>query len=110
VATVVRRMVGREVSAMYPKTTTTVGPPRLRVRGLSLVGGFDDVTFDVHGGEIVALAGLVGAGRSEVCRAIFGIDRYDSGEVLVDGRPLPRGDTAAAISAGLALVPEDRRQ
>jgi rhamnose transport system ATP-binding protein len=110
VATVVRRMVGRDVSSLYPKTATTVGPPRLRVRHLSLAGSFDDVTFDVHGGQIVALAGLVGAGRSEVCRAIFGIDRYDSGEVLVDGQPLPRGDTAAAISAGLALVPEDRRQ
>jgi len=110
VATVVRRMVGREVSSMYPKTATTLSEPRLHVRGLSLSGVFDDVTFTVHGGEIVALAGLVGAGRSEVTRAIFGIDRYDAGEVLVDGRTLPRGDTSAAISAGLALVPEDRRQ
>ncbi|MFC7760185.1 ATP-binding cassette domain-containing protein [Catellatospora bangladeshensis] len=64
----------------------------------------------MHAGEIVALAGLVGAGRSEVSRAIFGVDRYDSGEVLVDGVRLPPGDIAAAIRAGLALVPEDRRQ
>ncbi|WP_246002088.1 sugar ABC transporter ATP-binding protein [Allorhizocola rhizosphaerae] len=107
---VVRRMVGREVSAMYPKQDTTVGAPRLQVRGLSRDGAFADVGFTVHSGEIVALAGLVGAGRSEVCRAIFGIDRYDAGEVLVDGVRLSNGDTAAAIKAGVALVPEDRRQ
>ncbi|MCP2358888.1 rhamnose transport system ATP-binding protein [Nonomuraea thailandensis] len=110
----VRRMVGREVSSLYPKagTTagTTAGEPRLEVRGLTRHGVFADVGFAVRGGEIVALAGLVGAGRSEVARAVFGVDRYDEGEVLVDGRRLPRGDTAAAIAAGLALVPEDRRQ
>ena len=83
---------------------------RLEVRGLRRQGVFSDVSFTVRSGEIVALAGLVGAGRSEVIRAIFGIDRYDAGEVLVEGKRLPRGSTAAAISAGLALVPEDRRQ
>lgn len=107
---VVRRMVGREVSAMYPKLDTAVGAPRLQVRGLTRRGAFAEVGFTVHAGEIVALAGLVGAGRSEVSRAIFGVDRYDSGEVLVDGVRLPPGDIAAAIRAGLALVPEDRRQ
>ncbi|MEU7823767.1 sugar ABC transporter ATP-binding protein [Catellatospora sp. NPDC049133] len=107
---VVRRMVGREVSAMYPKQDTIPGEPRLEVRGLTRRGVFDDVTFTVHAGEIVALAGLVGAGRSEVCRAVFGVDRHDAGEVAVDGVRLPNGDTAAAIRAGLALVPEDRRQ
>ncbi|BCJ76275.1 ribose import ATP-binding protein RbsA [Catellatospora sp. IY07-71] len=107
---VVRRMVGREVSAMYPKLETAAGAPRLQVRGLTRRGAFAEVGFTVHAGEIVALAGLVGAGRSEVSRAIFGVDRYDSGEVLVDGVRLPPGDIAAAIRAGLALVPEDRRQ
>ncbi|UBU17478.1 sugar ABC transporter ATP-binding protein [Nonomuraea gerenzanensis] len=106
----VRRMVGREVSSLYPKTDTTAGRPRLEVRSLTRHGVFADVGFTVRGGEIVALAGLVGAGRSEVARAVFGVDRYDEGEVLVDGERLPRGDTAAAIAAGLALVPEDRRQ
>ncbi|MEV4176773.1 sugar ABC transporter ATP-binding protein [Nonomuraea sp. NPDC049709] len=106
----VRRMVGREVSSLYPKTDATVGEPRLEVRGLTRRGVFDDVSFTVHGGEIVALAGLVGAGRSEVARAVFGVDRYDAGQVLVEGRTLPPGDTPAAIAAGLALVPEDRRQ
>ncbi|HEV2782834.1 MAG TPA: sugar ABC transporter ATP-binding protein [Actinophytocola sp.] len=107
---VVRRMVGREVSAMFPERDPVAGPPRLRVRGLTRHGSFADVSFTVHSGEIVALAGLVGAGRSEVSRAIFGVDRYDAGEVVVDGARLPPGDTAAAIRAGLALVPEDRRQ
>ncbi|GAA1621624.1 sugar ABC transporter ATP-binding protein [Catellatospora bangladeshensis] len=107
---VVRRMVGREVSAMYPRQDSAAGAPRLQVRGLTRRGAFADVGFTVHAGEIVALAGLVGAGRSEVSRAIFGVDRYDSGEVLVDGVRLPPGDIAAAIRAGLALVPEDRRQ
>jgi rhamnose transport system ATP-binding protein len=106
---VVRRMVGRDVAAMFPKSEASVGPARLEVRGLTRTGVFADVSFTVHSGEIVALAGLVGAGRSEVIRAVFGVDRFDAGEVLVDGRRLPPGDTAAAIAAGLALVPEDRR-
>jgi rhamnose transport system ATP-binding protein len=107
---VVRRMVGREVSSLYPKVPAAVGPARLEVRGLTRHGYFSGVGFTVHSGEIVALAGLVGAGRSEVVRAVFGIDRYDAGAVLVDGRPLAAGSPAAAIAAGLALVPEDRRQ
>jgi rhamnose transport system ATP-binding protein len=110
VADVVRRMVGRDVSAMFPKEDTEAGAARLEVRGLTRQGAFADVSFTVRGGEIVALAGLVGAGRSEVIRAVFGVDGYDSGEVLVDGKPLRRGSAAAAIAAGLALVPEDRRQ
>ncbi|WP_432976395.1 sugar ABC transporter ATP-binding protein [Dactylosporangium sp. CA-233914] len=107
---VVRRMVGREVGTLFPKEPATIGEPRLQVRGLTRQGAFHDVGFTVHSGEIVALAGLVGAGRSEVIRAVFGVDRYESGEVLVDGKPLRRGSAGAAIAAGLALVPEDRRQ
>jgi rhamnose transport system ATP-binding protein len=110
IGTLVRRMVGREVSQLYPKQDTAVGEVVLRVRGLTRAGVIDGVSFDVRRGEIVALAGLVGAGRSEVVRAVFGVDRYDSGEVLVDGQRLPRGRPAAAMAAGLALVPEDRRQ
>jgi len=107
---VVRRMVGREVSSLYPKQDTQPRDVLLDVRGLTSHGVFSDVSFTVRGGEIVALAGLVGAGRSEVVRAVFGIDRYDRGEVLVAGERLPPGSAAAAIAAGLALVPEDRRQ
>jgi rhamnose transport system ATP-binding protein len=106
----VRRMVGRDVSSLYPKQDTTPGEVVLDVRGLSSHGVFGDVSFTVRAGEIVALAGLVGAGRSEVVRAVFGIDGYDAGEVRVAGRPLRSGSSAAAIAAGMALVPEDRRQ
>ncbi len=110
VDTLVRKMVGRDVATLFPKVDTTPGDVRLDVRGLTRHGFFDDVSFTVRGGEIVALAGLVGAGRSEVVRAVFGVDRADAGEVLVEGERLPLGDTPAAIAAGLALVPEDRRQ
>jgi rhamnose transport system ATP-binding protein len=107
---VVRKMVGRDVSSLFPKQDTAIRDVRLDVRGLTSIGSFTDVSFTVRGGEIVALAGLVGAGRSEVVRAIFGIDRYDAGEVHVDGKRLRPANTDAAIAAGLALVPEDRRQ
>jgi rhamnose transport system ATP-binding protein len=106
----VRRMVGREVSQLYPKEAAEARQVVLEVRGLTRYGVFSDVSFSVRGGEIVALAGLVGAGRTEVVRAIFGVDRYDAGEVLVGGERLPRGRPPAAMAAGLALVPEDRRQ
>jgi len=110
VGQVVRRMVGREISQLYPKQDTEAGDVVLKVRDLTRAGVFDGVSFDVRAGEIVALAGLVGAGRSEVVRAVFGVDRYDSGEVFVAGARLPRGRPSAAMAAGVALVPEDRRQ
>ncbi|WP_448626343.1 sugar ABC transporter ATP-binding protein [Geodermatophilus sp. URMC 64] len=107
---VVRRMVGREVSSLFPKQDVEPGEVVLEVRGLTRHGVFSDVSFDVRAGEIVALAGLVGAGRSEVVRAVFGVDGYDAGSVRVDGRELRKGSPAAAMAAGIALVPEDRRQ
>jgi rhamnose transport system ATP-binding protein len=107
---VVRWMVGRELTELFPKLETSVGDVVLQVSGLTRHGAFAEIDFEVRAGEIVALAGLVGSGRSEVVRAIFGIDRYDGGEVLLDGQPLPAGDPAAAIRRGVALVPEDRRQ
>ncbi|XVS67564.1 sugar ABC transporter ATP-binding protein [Actinosynnema sp. CA-299493] len=107
---VVRRMVGRDVSTLFPKEDVEPGDVVLEVDGLTRHGVFADIAFSVRAGEIVALAGLVGAGRSEVVRAVFGIDRYDGGEVRVAGGRLPAGSPAAAVSAGLALVPEDRRR
>jgi ribose transport system ATP-binding protein len=108
-AELVRLMVGRSIDQQYPRERSTTGPALLEVRGLGRAGEFEDVSFEVHAGEVVGLAGLVGAGRTEVARAVFGADRYDSGEVLVEGRPLPRGDVPAALEAGLGLVPEDRK-
>ena len=106
----VKRMVGRELSTLFPKQDTDVGEPVLTVQRLTREGAFSDVSFDVRAGEIVALAGLVGAGRSEVARGIFGIDKVDAGHVEVLGRRLPGGKPAAAMQAGVGFVPEDRRQ
>ncbi len=106
----IRRMVGRDLDELYPKQEAAVGEVALAVRRLTREGVFTDVSFEVRHGEIVGVAGLVGAGRSEIARAVFGIDRRDAGEVLVDGRPLRAGSPSAAMAAGLALVPEDRRQ
>jgi rhamnose transport system ATP-binding protein len=107
---IVARMVGREVSDMFPKTSADLGEVVLDVDGLTSVGTFHDVSFQVRAGEIVGLAGLVGAGRSEIARAVFGIDRYDEGSVRLNGQPVPPRNPSAAITAGMAFVPEDRRQ
>jgi rhamnose transport system ATP-binding protein len=107
---IVAKMVGRDLETFYPKADVVPGEVRLAVRNLTRIGVFKDISFEVRAGEIVALAGLVGAGRSEVARAIFGIDAYDSGEVLLGGKRLASGRPAAAVRAGLAFVPEDRRQ
>ncbi|MFD5698106.1 sugar ABC transporter ATP-binding protein [Streptomyces lasiicapitis] len=105
----VRRMVGRDLDELYPKQDVMPGEVALSVRRLTREGVFTDVSFEVRRGEIVGLAGLVGAGRTEVARAVFGVDRWDGGEVDLDGRPLVNGAPSVAMAAGLALVPEDRR-
>ncbi|ALO97967.1 D-ribose transporter ATP-binding protein [Streptomyces corchorusii] len=105
----VRRMVGRDLAELYPKQQVQAGDVALSVRRLTREGVFTDVSFEVRRGEIVGLAGLVGAGRTEVARAVFGVDRWDAGEVEVGGRRLTNGAPSAAMAAGLALVPEDRR-
>jgi rhamnose transport system ATP-binding protein len=107
---IIRSMVGRDLDAMFPKTTTEPGEVVLDVAHLCHDGVFNDISFQVRRGEIVALAGLVGAGRSEVVRAVFGIDKRTSGTVRVRGAELANGKPLAAMKAGVALVPEDRRQ
>ena len=110
VAEIVSRMVGREVSDLFPKTPAPIGDLVLDVRGLTTTGVFHEVTFQVRSGEIVGLAGLVGAGRSEIARAVFGVDRYDAGTVRLLGREVRPRDPRSSIRAGMAFVPEDRRQ
>jgi len=105
----IRRMVGRALDTLYPKADAPIGEVALRVDRLTREGVFTDVSFEVRRGEIVALAGLIGAGRTEVARAIFGVDRWDAGSVTLAGTPLPPGSPTRAMAAGVALVPEDRR-
>jgi rhamnose transport system ATP-binding protein len=106
----IRSMVGRDVAALTRKTRANPGEVVLEVTHLERENVFHDISFAIRRGEIVALAGLVGAGRTEVARAIFGIDRRTSGSVRLLGKPLPNGRPAAAMAAGVAFVPEDRRQ
>ena len=109
-AGLIRQMVGREVLAQRAAARPPQqGPAVLQVANLSRQGAFADISFTVRPGEIVGMAGLVGAGRSEVARCIFGADSPDSGTVTIDGVPLSPGSIAAAMRAGVALVPEDRQ-
>lgn len=107
----IQLMVGREVGLLARRNESEkrFGPVRLEVRNLSRGRAFQNVSFSVREGEIIGLAGLVGAGRSEVAQAIFGVDPADSGEVLVNGQRLPGNSIKAALAAGIALVPEDRQ-
>ncbi|MET0725843.1 MAG: sugar ABC transporter ATP-binding protein [Leifsonia sp.] len=107
---IVRRMVGRDVGDLFPKEPAEIGEPVLVVEGLTSAGVFHDISFSVRSGEIVGLAGLVGAGRSEVARAVFGVDGYDSGRTSIGGVRIPKRNPTAAMRLGLALVPEDRRK
>jgi rhamnose transport system ATP-binding protein len=108
-ADLVRHMVGREVS-LFPKTAAELGDVLLEVDGLTRSERFNDVTFAVQAGEIVGFAGLVGAGRTEVARVLFGIDTAESGTIRLEGRPIRIGSPSEAMRAGIAYVPEDRHQ
>ncbi|MFJ2671821.1 sugar ABC transporter ATP-binding protein [Streptomyces sp. NPDC087525] len=105
----VRLMVGRDIDQQYPRRAAETGTALLSVSGLTREGVFHDVGFEVRAGEVVGVAGLVGAGRTEVVRAVFGADHYDTGSVRVAGAALPRHDVSAAMAAGIGLVPEDRK-
>jgi rhamnose transport system ATP-binding protein len=106
----IQMMIGRRVSTLFPKQRASVGDPVLRAHRLTREGVFTDISFELRAGEIVGMAGLVGAGRSEVARAIFGIDKVDAGHVEVAGKALRTCSPTAAMRAGIAFVPEDRRQ
>ncbi|OBV39772.1 sugar ABC transporter ATP-binding protein [Janthinobacterium psychrotolerans] len=103
-------MVGREMDQVFPKGHAEIGAVALSLRGLSRKGWFNDVSFDVRYGEIVGLAGLMGAGRTEVMESLFGIDPPDSGQIFIDGKPERFRTPKQAIHAGLALLTEDRKK
>ena len=107
---VVRHMVGRRLETLFPKAAAEIGGPVLQVRGLGRAGAFEDVSFELRRGEVLGCAGLVGAGRTELARVLFGIDRPDRGSILVKGVEVDVGSPAAAMAHGIAYVPEDRHQ
>lgn len=110
-ASLIGMMIGREVSHIYPPRQSEPGDLALSLRNLTCAaGGIHDVSLDVRRGEIVGLAGLVGAGRTELARVLFGITPADSGEILLNGRQIPIGSPRDAIANGIAYVPEDRRR
>jgi rhamnose transport system ATP-binding protein len=105
----IRLMVGRPVDQIFPKIDVPVGEEMLRIEGFCHPTEFDDISFSVRGGEILGVYGLVGAGRSEVMKAVFGITRPSAGRMFVKGRPISIGRPADAIAAGIVYVPEDRQ-
>jgi len=108
-ADMIRLMVGRDLTEVFPKREVELGETVLEVRGLTRSGAFADVDLNIRRGEIVGLAGLVGSGRTEVARALFGLDRADAGSVVVAGRPVDVRRPGHAVAAGVAYVPEDRK-
>jgi rhamnose transport system ATP-binding protein len=107
-AELIRLMVGRSLDQLFPKEEAEVGEVVFRAAGLTRGGLFADISFELRRGEIVGLAGFVGSGRTEVARAIFGVDPLDDGELWIEGRPFTPRSPRAALRRGLAYLPEDR--
>lgn len=106
----INMMVGRTLEQQYPKVSVPRGQEALRVEGLTRKGQLHNINFCAYTGEILGIAGLVGAGRTELVRAIFGADRVDSGQVYVFGKKLKLDSPISAIRSGIGLLPEDRKQ
>ncbi len=104
----IKAMVGRELTQMYPQKTAKIKEEAFRIDGLSKTGYFRDVSFDVRQGEIVALTGLVGAGRTEVCQTVIGVMKADKGAVFVNGKKVTNQDPREAFNNGIGYLPEDR--
>jgi rhamnose transport system ATP-binding protein len=105
----IRMMVGRTVTDLFPKQEVAAGEVVLRVKNLTRRGAFEDVSFDLHKGEILGMAGLIGAGRTEVSQALFGVAPAHAGTIEIEGQPLHITSPRQAMDHGLALVPEDRQ-
>lgn len=110
IALIVHHMVGRELKEFFPPKEPVIGDVRVRVKQLASAEGIRDVSFDVRRGEIVGFAGLIGSGRTEVARALFGVEPRTAGEISIDGEPVRADSPAAAIRAGIALLTEDRKR
>jgi rhamnose transport system ATP-binding protein len=105
----IQLMVGRALDDLFPKRKIAAGKPLLQIRNLSRAGVFEDISLDVCAGEIVGMAGLVGAGRTDVACAIFGAEPATSGAILIDGKPVAITSPQQAMALGIAYVPEDRQ-
>ncbi|WP_271853537.1 sugar ABC transporter ATP-binding protein [Planococcus maritimus] len=106
---IVQLMVGRELGDRFPERSSALGEVKLSVKGLSRKGCFEDVSFDIHKGEIVSIAGLMGAGRTEVAQSLFGYKKADSGAVELDGKPVKIDNPQKAKELGIGYVTEDRK-
>ena len=107
---IIRHMVGRELTSIYARTPLPPGEELLHVQNLTREPMLKDISFSLRAGEIVGLAGLIGAGRTELCRALFGLDAIQSGVVTVSGQAIRIRSPRDAVRAGLALIPEDRQR
>lgn len=107
---VIELMVGRKIENLYPKVKVEIGNTLLRVENLTKEGVFKNISFDLKEGEIVGLAGLVGAGRTEIVRALYGLDPYDSGKVWIKDREIKITGVKQSISNNMVMVSEDRRR
>jgi len=106
---IVKMMVGRSLDKMFPKKKTEITDTILEIKNLNRAGIFKDISFSLKKGEILGFFGLVGAGRTEVMRVIFGIDKKSSGEILINGKSSTINSPSAAMKQGIALIPEDRQ-
>jgi ABC-type sugar transport system ATPase subunit len=106
---IIRHMVGRDIHDLYPELPPPGDEPVLEVKGLALAGEYRDISFTLHRGEILGLGGLVGAGRTQVARGIFGLDPFDSGSMSLRGQPVRFRSTRESITAGLGYLTEDRK-
>ncbi|MHC4843362.1 MAG: sugar ABC transporter ATP-binding protein [Planctomycetota bacterium] len=106
---VINLMIGRKLTTMFPKRECEIGEEVFKVEGLNRGRQVRDVTFEVREGEVVGIAGLVGSGRTETVRAIFGADKKDSGKIWLKGKPLKITSPKRAVQSGIGLVPEDRK-
>jgi ribose transport system ATP-binding protein len=109
VGAIVRRMIGKDIEKHYAKAHPATGEPLLEARGISTDNGVRGASLTLHSGEVLGFGGMLGSGRSEIARALFGIDPLTGGEIRLRGRPLSLRSPADAIAAGIALLPEDRK-
>lgn len=107
---IIKLMIGRELKDMYEKTPAEIGKPVLEIKNLSVKGILNNISLTLHSGEIVGVSGLVGAGRTELARALFGDLPVSSGKIIIDGKDVKARTPKGFIRAGIGLIPEDRKE